>query len=88
MDRLVRELRRSDYQYMRILRSQSKLLARGERPNFYMLHGGTNFDSWNDNETAATYDYGTIIGQAGDLRPIYYAVKANQLFASSFSRIL
>ncbi len=53
-----------------------------------MLHGGTNFASWNDNETAATYDYGTIIGQAGDLRPIYFSLKANQLFAASFSRIL
>ena len=79
----------SDYQYMRILRSNSKLLARGASgQNFYMLHGGSNFASWNDNETAATYDYGTIIGQAGDLRPIYFALKANQLFATSFSQVL
>ena len=56
--------------------------------NFYMLHGGSNFDSWNDNETAASYDYGTIIGQAGDLRPVYFSLKANNLFATSFSPIL
>jgi beta-galactosidase len=56
--------------------------------NFYMLHGGTDFDSWNNDEMAASYDDGAAIGQAGDLRPIYYQMKrANQL-AQSFPDIL
>ena len=56
--------------------------------NFYMLHGGTDFDSWNNDEMAASYDDGAAIGQAGDLRPVYYQMKrANQL-AHSFPDIL
>ncbi|HZF01819.1 MAG TPA: beta-galactosidase [Methylomirabilota bacterium] len=56
--------------------------------NFYMLHGGTDFDSWNNEEMAASYDDGAPIGQAGDLRPMYYRMKrANQL-AQSFPNIL
>ena len=48
--------------------------------NFYMLHGGTDFDSWNNDEMAASYDDGAAIGQAGDLRPVYYQMKRqNQL---------
>jgi beta-galactosidase len=56
--------------------------------NFYMLHGGTDFETWNNNEVAASYDDGAAIGQAGDLRPVYYRMKrANQL-AASFPEIL
>jgi beta-galactosidase len=56
--------------------------------NFYMLHGGTDFETWNNNEVAASYDDGAAIGQAGDLRPVYYLMKrANQL-AESFPEIL
>jgi len=56
--------------------------------NFYMLHGGTDFESWNNDEMAASYDDGAAIGQAGDLRPVYYLMKrANQL-AESFPEIV
>lgn len=56
--------------------------------NFYMLHGGTDFASWNNDEMAASYDDGAAIGQAGDLRPVYYLMKrANQL-AESFPEIV
>ncbi|WP_316836745.1 beta-galactosidase [Pedobacter nutrimenti] len=56
--------------------------------NFYMIHGGTNFETWNDASTAASYDYGTAIGQTGDLRLMYYRMKrANQL-AQSFPNII
>ena len=56
--------------------------------NFYMLHGGTDFETWNNEEVAASYDDGGAIGQAGDLRPMYYRMKrANQL-AQSFPDIL
>jgi beta-galactosidase len=79
----------SDYEYMRTERCNEKILARGGNGyNYYMFHGGTNFDSWNDNENAATYDYGAALGEAGDPRPIYYREKANNLFATSFADIL
>jgi beta-galactosidase len=56
--------------------------------NVYMFHGGTNFGTTNNNETAASYDYAGAIGQAGDLRPIYYKYKRVALFARSFQDIL
>ena len=66
-----------------------KVLAYGGNGlNFYMLHGGSNFASWNDDEDAASYDYGAAIGQTGDLRPIYYRFKRAALFARSFQTIL
>lgn len=66
-----------------------KILAYGGNGyNYYMLHGGTNFDSWNDNEDASSYDYAGAIGQAGDLRPIYYRFKRAAWFARSFQEIL
>ncbi|HEX8463451.1 MAG TPA: beta-galactosidase [Abditibacterium sp.] len=60
----------------------------GNGYNFYMLHGGTNFGTWNSNEDASSYDYGGAIGQTGDLRPIYYRFKRANLFATSFADIL
>ena len=66
-----------------------KVLAYGGNGlNFYMLHGGTNFASWNDDEDASSYDYGTAIGQAGDLRPTFYRFKRAALFARSFASVL
>ena len=55
---------------------------------YYMLHGGTNFGTWNDDEDASNYDYGAAIGQTGDLRPIYYQFKRANLFAHSFADVL
>ena len=79
----------SDYGYLRILRCNDYLLARGAAGlNYYMFLGGTNFDSWNDNENAASYDYSATLGETGDIRPVYYAEKANNLFATSFADIL
>ena len=60
----------------------------GNGLNFYMLHGGTNFASWNDDEDASSYDYGAAIGQAGDLRPTFYRFKRAALFARSFAGVL
>jgi len=66
-----------------------KVLAYGGNGlNFYMLHGGTNFASWNDDEDASSYDYGAAIGQAGDLRPTFYRFKRAALFARSFQSVL
>lgn len=66
-----------------------KVLAYGGNGlNFYMFHGGTNFGTTNDDEDAASYDYGAAVGQAGDLRPTYYCFKRAALFARSFESIL
>lgn len=66
-----------------------KILAYGGNGyNFYMLHGGTNFASWNNDEDTSSYDYGAAVGQAGDLRPIYYRFKRVSWFARAFQDIL
>ncbi len=56
--------------------------------NLYMFHGGTNFDYWNASNVAASYDYGAALGQAGDLRNLYYGVRRVAVFATSFPAIL
>jgi beta-galactosidase len=66
-----------------------KIIAHGGGGyNYYMAHGGTNFGYTNNDEDAASYDYGAAVGQTGDLRPIYYQFKRNALFARSFESIL
>ena len=66
-----------------------KIIAHGGNGyNYYMAHGGTNFGYTNGHEDAASYDYGAAVGQAGDLRPIYYQFKRNAFFARSFEDIL
>jgi beta-galactosidase len=66
-----------------------KMIAHGGNGyNVYMAHGGTNFGYTNNHEDAASYDYGAAVGQAGDLRPLYYAFKQAAWFARSFSNIL
>jgi beta-galactosidase len=60
----------------------------GDGFNIYMFHGGTNFDYWNDDEDASSYDYGTLIGQTGDLRQLYLRLKRLGLFTASFPDIL
>ena len=66
-----------------------KIIAHGGGGyNYYMAYGGTNFAYTNNNEDAASYDYGAAVGQAGDLRPIYYEFKRAALFARSFEEIL
>ena len=66
-----------------------KIIAHGGNGyNYYMAHGGSDFGYTNSNEDAASYDYGAAVGQAGDLRPIYYQFKRNALFARSFEDIL
>jgi beta-galactosidase len=69
--------------------AQWAIIARGGAGyNFYMLHGGSNFETWNDPSGAGSYDYGAAIGQTGDLRPMYYKMKRANQFAQSFPEIL
>ncbi|WP_183559811.1 beta-galactosidase [Mucilaginibacter sp. SP1R1] len=66
-----------------------KIIAHGGSGyNYYMAYGGSNFGYTNNDEDAASYDYGAAIGQTGDLRPIYYAFKRAATFARSFEVIL
>jgi beta-galactosidase len=66
-----------------------KILAFGGNGyNYYMAHGGTNFDWYNNDEDASSYDYGSAIGEAGDLRPLYYKFKEAAMFAHTFQSIL
>lgn len=66
-----------------------KIIAHGGNGyNYYMAHGGSNFGYTNNNEDAASYDYGAAVGQGGDLRPMYYAFKRAAWFARSFEDIL
>ncbi|HTI98658.1 MAG TPA: beta-galactosidase [Dongiaceae bacterium] len=66
-----------------------KILAYGGNGyNYYMAHGGTDFDYFNNDEDAASYDYGAAVGQTGDLRPEYYKFKRAAWFARSFQEIL
>jgi beta-galactosidase len=60
----------------------------GNGYNYYMAHGGTDFDYFNNDEDAASYDYGSAVGQTGDLRPEYYKFKRAAWFARGFQDIL
>ncbi len=66
-----------------------KIIAYGGNGyNYYMADGGSDFDYFNNDEDAASYDYGAAVGQAGDLRPEYYKFKRAAWFARSFQGIL
>jgi len=50
--------------------------------NFYMFHGGTNFNFWNGanfhdkyEPTITSYDYCALLSEAGDRTEAYYAVR-------------
>ncbi len=66
-----------------------KIIAHGGGGyNYYMAHGGSNFGFTNNDEDAASYDYGAAVGQAGDLRPIYYSFRKTAWFARSMQEVL
>ncbi|SEB04780.1 beta-galactosidase [Pedobacter hartonius] len=70
-------------------RSTWKIIAHGGNGyNVYMAYGGSNFGYTNNDEDAASYDYGAAVGQAGDLRPIYFTFKRAAFFARSFQEVL
>jgi beta-galactosidase len=66
-----------------------KIMAYGGNGyNYYMFHGGSNFDHWPSGGVGASYDYGAAVGEAGDLRTSYYRDKRAALFARTFQTIL
>lgn len=60
----------------------SDMLSSGASLNFYMFHGGTNFGFMNGancdekyEPTVTSYYWGTPLSEAGDLTPVYYAMR-------------
>ncbi|MGC9258870.1 MAG: beta-galactosidase [Phycisphaerae bacterium] len=60
----------------------------GNGYDIYMAVGGTTPSHFYDNVNKASYDFAAPIGQAGDLRPLYYHYKLINYFARTFQRIL
>ncbi len=60
----------------------------GSGYNIFMAVGGSNFSHWNCRSVRASYDFGSPIGQAGDLRVMYYHYKQANYFARSFAPVL
>ncbi|MGN7355857.1 glycoside hydrolase family 35 protein [Paenibacillus sp. SAF-054] len=59
-----------------------EMLREGGSVNFYMFHGGTNFGFYNGanhiqryEPTVTSYDYDTLLSEAGDPTPKFYAVR-------------
>jgi beta-galactosidase len=66
-----------------------KIIAYGGNGyDYYMFHGGSNWDHWPAGGIGASYDYGAAVGEAGDLRTMYYRDKRAAIFAHSFQSIL
>lgn len=60
-----------------------EILAQGGSVNFYMFHGGTNFNFYNGanhdkvyQPTVTSYDYHCLLSENGDMTPKYEACKA------------
>ncbi|MGC8539527.1 MAG: beta-galactosidase [Phycisphaerae bacterium] len=60
----------------------------GNGYDVYMAVGGTTPSHFYDNINKASYDFAAPIGQAGDLRALYYHYKFTNDFARSFQEIL
>ncbi|MBN2575309.1 MAG: beta-galactosidase [Deltaproteobacteria bacterium] len=65
-----------------------KVLAFGGGGNtFYVSHGGTNFGYSGDTATTS-YDYRAPLGESGQLRQGYFAVRRAESFARAFEALL
>lgn len=60
----------------------------GSGYDYYVVHGGTNLGYSGNDSMDATYDYSAPIGEAGQLRNLYYPARRAALFAQSFSSVL
>ena len=56
--------------------------------DYYVVHGGGDFGYSKGAEVTASYDYAAPIGEAGQLRKIYFPLKRAAMFAQSFSDVL
>jgi beta-galactosidase len=58
--------------------------------NYYMGYGGSNFEYWNGSQVGSSYDYGSGVGESGEVgtRGNYYKQKRSNWFARSFQAVL
>lgn len=71
------------------VRATWKILAFGGAGyDYYVVHGGTNFGYSKGVEVTASYDYSSPIGEAGQLRRVYFPMKRAAMFAQAFSDLL
>jgi len=76
-------------QRVRMMRAPWDVIADGGAGyNVYMTIGGTNFSHWNNQSNQASYDFGSPVGQGGNLRPSYYNYKLANYFGRSFQSVL
>ncbi len=77
------------HQRLVMMRAPWDVIANGGAGyNVYMTIGGTNFSHWNNQSNKASYDFGSPVGQGGNLRPSYYNYKLANYFGRSFQSIL
>ena len=73
----------------KVVRATWKIIAYGGAGyTHYTMAGGSDFDTWNNNEQAASYDFGSPVGQTGDFRTDYYPLKRAAQFAAAFPEVL
>ena len=56
--------------------------------DYYVVHGGSDFGYSKGAEVTASYDYAAPIGEAGQLRKVYFPLKRAAMFAQAFSDVL
>lgn len=56
--------------------------------DYYVVHGGSDFGYSKGAEVTASYDYAAPIGEAGQLRKVYFPLKRAAMFAQAFSDML
>ncbi|NNM87910.1 MAG: hypothetical protein HKL95_05265 [Phycisphaerae bacterium] len=78
----------SQFERLHTLAAWRVLALGGRGYNVYMTVGGSNFSHWNGASVRSSYDFGSPIGQAGDLRAMYYRYKRVNYFARTFAQIL
>ena len=55
--------------------------------DYYVVHGGSDFGYSKGAEVTASYDYAAPIGEAGQLRKVYFPLKRAAMFAQAFSDV-
>ena len=78
-----------------VARRALEILGCGAQYNYYMFHGGTNFDFWGGRGDqadacyqATTYDYDAPVAEGGGLTRKYYLTRLVNLLANHMGRFL
>lgn len=69
--------------------SAQNVLGRGiNLVTYYMYHGGSNKTGWASGGCPQNYDYQAPVGEFGQIRPSYHALKLFHMFMNDFGGIL